>query len=99
MQPMHTSKVQVSPKPPKEAYAIRHRPNHVKRIFVSHTIDGAEHRHTIELAWSAALVTESALQVTSASASGCSDPERSTPERLSTGSSRRVLSKRAPRAD
>jgi len=33
-------------------------PNHVKRIFVSHTIDGAEHQHTIELARPAALVTE-----------------------------------------
>lgn len=33
-------------------------PNHVKRIFVSHTIDGAEHRHTIEFARPAALITE-----------------------------------------
>jgi hypothetical protein len=33
-------------------------PNHIKRIFVSHIVDGAEHRHTIELAWPVALVTE-----------------------------------------
>jgi hypothetical protein len=33
-------------------------PNHVKRIFVSHIIDGAEHRHKIELARPAALITE-----------------------------------------
>jgi len=33
-------------------------PNHVKRIFVSHIIDGAEHQHTIELARPVALVTE-----------------------------------------